>query len=256
MLDILIIVTAIYIFFLLVGAKLLHNHTYKYFWIILSILMISFIFLLVISVNDKWLIIFPLYIQKNVTLVSWYVLAGILALISLYFYQFGKKWYIVLIHLGFLPLFYYVNQPIYAYVNTNDDMFKSKVTEETTLYSCACAALSTLTKQIGLHIIDEKEACRILGTTRIGSTTGQMRYALTTLDIPYDALFDTSLDKIRTPAILYVDRRGGRENHAIVYLRKEGGYYLVYDPMEGRRKLSKRDLYAIWHGHGIEVLLR
>ena len=53
-------------------------------------------------------------------------------------------------------------------------------------------------------------------------------------------------------AILFVDRRGGYENHATVYLGKKEKYDL-FDPMEGFRKLDGQQLHKIWHGRGVVV---
>jgi hypothetical protein len=249
------ILAVIYVFFTLFGIQTLRRASHRLFWSIMGILLALYVMLLLLALNDPWLSTLPLLLQKNITLIQWYILGSVVVMLSVYFFYRKKRWHIVVLHLVFIPLFYYVNAPIYPFVQAVNNP-KIPVTQETTLYSCACAAFSTLLKQLGIKDIGEKEACELMGTTRNGSGAGQIRYAFDKLGIPYHALYGVPIDAVHTPAILFVDRRGGHENHAVVYLGKENGYYRIYDPMEGSKKLSGSKLMTLWHGHGVEVIPR
>ena len=249
------ILAVVYVIFTLFGIQTLRGASHRLFWNMMGVLLVLYVMLLLLALNDPWLFTLPLLLQKNITLIQWYVLGSVVVMLSVYFFYRKKRWHIVVLHLLFIPLFYDVNEPIYPYVQAVNNP-NIPVTQETTLYSCACAALSTLLKQLGIKDIGEKEACKLMGTTRNGSGAGQIRYAFGKLGIAYHALYDASIDSVHTPAILFVDRRGGYENHAVVYLGKENRYYQVYDPMEGYKKLSKESLKRLWHGRGVEVMPR
>ncbi len=244
---------ALYVLFVLIGIVTLHRPSHRVYWFIMGILLMLYAMTVLLSLNDAWLSTLPLLMQKNITLLQWYVLGCMVVMVSVYFFYRKNPGRIVVLHLVFLALFYYVNEPVYPYVQAVNNP-KVPFTEETTLYSCACAALSTLLKQLGIKEVGEKEACQVMGTTRNGSGAGQIRYAFGRLGIAYKALFNASIDAVSAPAILFVDRRGGHENHAVVYLGMKNGLYSIYDPMEGRKTLSKNVLDALWHGRGVEVV--
>ena len=94
----------------------------------------------------------------------------------------------------------------------------------------------------------------MMGVTRYGTHAGEMRYALAKLRFPFKTLHKTKPPTdVNPPAILFVDRRGGYENHAVVYLEKRDSRYRLFDPMIGYRELNTSTMETIWHGNGIEV---
>ena len=200
---------------------------------------------------DVLLVKLPLWMQKNITLILWLILGGILGLLSVNYIYLKRVAATLLLNLLFIGLFWYYNEPIYKTINPIDPI--ADVTNQTTLYSCACASLSTIAKHKGIRI-SERKACKLIGTTRYGSNPGQIRYAARELGFGYRTLFgDISIEKVHPPAILFTDRRGGYENHAVAYIKRVGANYLLFDPMEGWRLLSHKQMQRIWHGRGIEL---
>ena len=199
---------------------------------------------------DTLLMILPLSLQRNIILMIWIPLGMLIGFLGGIVVSTTQKILFTVITAIFVWLFYDYNQPIYTQITAKK--VNTVYTEQTHLYSCSCAALSTLSHICGYRL-NERDACKLLGTTKFGSNPGQLRYALSRLGFHYRmiSIHDT-IKTLKPPAILFVDRRGGYENHAVVYLDKKKKYYL-FDPMEGLLKMDRQQLQKIWHGRGIAV---
>lgn len=199
---------------------------------------------------DTLLIMLPLFLQRNITLIIWFSLGLLIGYLgSIVISKIQKILYGVVV-LIFVWLFYDYNLQIYTQIAAKKA--NAVYTEQTHLYSCSCAALSTLSNVCG-YKLNERDACKMMGTTKFGSNPGQLRYALGRLGFRYQMISpNDTIETLKPPAILFVDRRGGHENHAVVYLDKKEKYNL-FDPMEGLQKLDWHQLQKIWHGRGVAV---
>lgn len=199
---------------------------------------------------DRCLEKLPLILQRESAFSLWLSIGALSALFGGYARK-NNKFLSVIVTVAFIPLFIFYTQPIYTQISPKEST--KKVTYQTTLYSCACASLSTLLKQLGKPI-SERMACKESDTTRDGTSAGQLRYALARFDVAYASLHEKKrLQELSLPALLFVDRRGGYENHTIVLLKKERNRYIAFDPMEGWQSLHTQRLEKIWHGNGIEI---
>ena len=247
----LLALVGVYILFFWLGYLFIVKNGKRSFLFTAIFLTLIFLLSLLFLEFDPLLIKLPLWIQKNITLLLWLALGGVLGLLSVNYLYLKRIMLALLLNLLFFGLFWYYNEPIYKSISPIDPI--ADVTNQTTLYSCACASLSTIAKHKGIDI-SEREACRLIGTTRYGSNPGQIRYAAQQLGFNYKTLFgDVDIEKVHPLAILFADRRGGYENHAVAYTKKVGSNYLIFDPMEGWRLLNRKQMQRIWHGRGIEL---
>jgi ABC-type bacteriocin/lantibiotic exporter with double-glycine peptidase domain len=68
---------------------------------------------------------------------------------------------------------------------------------------------------------------------------------------------ESNPEKLTAPAMLFVDNQfTGPESHAVAYMGFNKNKAEIFDPLEGRRLLSKNELAKIWHGRGIEFGLK
>ena len=239
------------LFFFSIGYLIVRKNAKRAFLSIIILLITLFLVLAFVLEHDSLLAKLPLWMQKEMTLLLWLDLGGVVGLLNAYYITLKRVILTILLDLAFLLPFWYYNQPVYKFVNPMD--ITPYVTYQTTLYSCACASLSTLAKQQGIAV-SEREACRLMGTTRYGSNPGQIRYAAKKLGFNYKTLFGkTDIEQVSPPAVLFADRRGGYENHAVAYIKKKGRKYLLFDPMEGWKVLDHKQMQRIWHGRGIEL---
>ena len=217
-----------------------------------ALLICLFLLSLFLLKHDAFLMQLPLWLQRYITLFVWLELGGVVGLLSANYLHIKRTFLAIMLNTLYLLCFWYYNEPIYSSISPLD--ITPNVTNQTTLYSCACASLSTIAKQKGKSL-NERDVCRLIGTTRYGSNPGQIRYAIKQLGFGFKTLFGVEdIKDVHPPAILFTDRRGGYENHAVAYLKKEGEKYLLFDPMEGWRLLDHKQMQSIWHGRGIELL--
>ncbi len=247
----LMLLFCVYLFFFGMGFVFIVKDAKRAFLFTTAFLTLLFLLSLLFLEIDSLLAKLPFWLQWNMTLVLWLALGGILGLLSVNYIYLKRITLTVLLNTLFLLSFWYYNEPVYTLIKPTNTA--SKVTNQTTLYSCACASLSTIAKHKGLHV-SERDACKIIGTTRYGSNPGQIRYAVKKLGFHYKTLFgETDINEVHPPAILFMDRRGGYENHAVAYLKKTKNGFLLYDPMEGWMLLERKQIRKIWHGRGIEL---
>jgi len=201
----------------------------------------------------------PYIVQKEMVHIVWVLLGLFLALLSGFtlFMAFKKHkilfaGFVVLINLLFAYVAYTYNRAVYYDIQAlhSDTIY----IEQTSLYSCAPTAFAMIARSYGLNL-NEREATHLMGTTELGTTAGQIRSTLKTLGFSYEMLNQnyTNLDLIQTKAILFVDRRGGYENHSVAYFGRVDNRYKLLDPMEGERLLSQEELHHIWHGNGVRI---
>ncbi len=203
---------------------------------------------------------FPLLLQRYTVLFVWMLIGLFLPLFSGYVLSVLAKEKrriffaaVILLDLFFLDLAYDRNTPVYREIVPLRPK-RTPVTFQTTLYTCAPASLSTIIRSYGKEL-NEYDAARMTGTTRYGTTAGQLRYALDQLGFGYETLNGRyeSLGDVEPRAILFIDRRDGYENHAVAYWGKAGDRYRILDPMDGDLLLSAAEIAKRWHGNGIRV---
>ena len=122
--------------------------------------------------------------------------------------------------------------------------------------SCAAATLCNVVAHFGVEI-SEPRAARLLGTTSLGTSPGQMRYALDQLGIGFVDLNERfrELSEVRPPAILFVDHPAvGPEGHAVAYFGTFKDRYEIWDPIYGRSFLKSGHIHQVWHGNGMTCL--
>lgn len=123
--------------------------------------------------------------------------------------------------------------------------------------SCAAASVANVGRLVGKDV-DELGAARLLGTTRFGSSPGQIRYALDSLGIAFLEIEGSELASVAPPAILFVARRrpDGPGEHAVVYVGRHEGGYEIWDPRSGRTVYSHDEARHVWKGGGLSCRAR
>ena len=118
--------------------------------------------------------------------------------------------------------------------------------------SCAAASVANVGRLLGKDV-DELAAARLLGTTRFGSSPGQIRYALDALGIGFHDIQGHDLANVAPPAILFTAgrRRDGPGEHAIVYVGRHHSGYEIWDPLRGRVIVSAPETRYLWRGGGL-----
>ena len=241
----------VYTLFFFTGHLFIKKSQKQLFLLSAALLISLFLLFLLFLQYDAMLCRLPLWLQRHITLLIWLTLGALVGLVSVVYLHLKRIFLSILLNAVYLLSFWYYNEPVYSSISPIDPL--PNVTNQTTLYSCACASLSTIAKHKGIRI-SEREACRLIGTTRYGSNPGQIRYAANELGFSFKTLpGSVDIAKVHPPALLFVDRRGGYENHAVAYLSKKDGKYILFDPMEGWRFLDRKQMQSIWHGRGIEL---
>ncbi len=126
---------------------------------------------------------------------------------------------------------------------------------QTTLESCAAAALATIASLNGVST-SEQEAARLMRTTASGTTPGQIRYGLSRLGFAFSDIRQErpDLGAVQAPAILFVHHPSvGPRPHTVVYLGRRGASYEIWDPLLGLRAMSAGEVNDIWSGRGLRV---
>ncbi|MEM7234622.1 MAG: cysteine peptidase family C39 domain-containing protein [Planctomycetota bacterium] len=130
---------------------------------------------------------------------------------------------------------------------------------QSTGYTCVAATLANVARHHGLFL-SERDAAELLLTTRLGTSRGPIRYALSQLDIAqrtYHRDEERDLSKVPVPAFLFVDHPSvGREGHAVGYFGERAGGYEIWDPLGGRSIWSAEQVNAHWHGSAIACEFR
>lgn len=203
----------------------------------------------------------PLWVQGQVRLLLWVGATGALAMFAGFVvtvaYRTGHAQArplalaAALLSVAFLTAAHRLNAPIVDQVG--DRTTPGGMVLQSTPWTCTAASLANVARRCGIHL-GEREAAGLLGTSRCGSSPGQLRFALGFLGIPHE---DVRLErpdpaKVPVPAILFVDHpTAGREGHAIALLGRHGDVFEILDPALGRLLWTRDDAAEIWHGRGI-----
>ena len=235
-------------------------HRYLPYFTPVSVVMLLLLVTLFVSLKiDRLAQIYPLILQRYMVISIWFILSCFLAYLGGYSLTIAFKENrnifsacIIVLNGIFLYLYMSCNAPIYDKIKQSN--IENYYVAQTTLYSCAPASFAMIARSYGFKI-SEREASKQMRTTSYGTTAGEIRYALYQLGFKYEMLDQkySDLSLLHSKAILFVDRRGGYENHSVAYVGQEGGKYKVLDPMEGIRLLSKEEVDCIWHGNGLKV---
>lgn len=126
---------------------------------------------------------------------------------------------------------------------------------QTSAYSCAAASLANVARYHGIPAT-EKHMAKLAGTTRSGTSAGEILHALQQIGLHGIKRQATiaDLSAMTNPCILLVEIPGaGPDSHAIVLLPSSGSKrLLVVDPSHGLETRSADSLAAVWRGHLIE----
>jgi ABC-type bacteriocin/lantibiotic exporter with double-glycine peptidase domain len=101
----------------------------------------------------------------------------------------------------------------------------------------------------------EKQMAKLFGTTVGGTSGAQVIYGMREIGFSCTKveILDSNPEKLNSPAMLFIDNQfTGPESHAVAYMGFDKDKVEIFDPLEGRRFLSKIQLAKIWHGRGIE----
>ncbi len=202
----------------------------------------------------------PLIYQKYSILYIWSLMLGFIALVSGFIVALGLKLKrklssflpsILLLNTLFLIFYFRVNGYIGDLVKESKRLDGGFL--QTTNYTCTSASIATVATHFGIDI-DEKIASKLTRVTKFGADLGQIRYALNQLGIGYETLNGKykHLKDVKPPAIIFIDHPAiGKDGHAVVYFGFKGGKFEIFDPLKGRKKVSKEEISKIWNGNGI-----
>lgn len=124
--------------------------------------------------------------------------------------------------------------------------------------SCAAASGANIARALGRETT-EKEMAALFGTTkRLGTADAQVVYGMRTLGFIADRVEIPGADpaQLASLAMLFVDHPDtGPESHAVAFMRFAHDQAEIWDPLVGKRFLTRSQLAATWHGRGILVTM-
>ena len=227
---------------------------------------LSLILLIVANLNRPRLIWnLPLWLQYHYTALTW---GGILAIFTFVFSlaaavalrtQHRERWKIVIA--GTLLIFviqviqWNYTRPIAP--RLKDIVATSGTVMQTSNASCAAASGASIVRTFGEQRT-EKQMAELYGTTVGGTSGAQVIYGMREIGFSCNKVrvLDSNPEKLNAPAMLFIDNQfTGPESHAVAYMGFNKDKAEIFDPLEGRRFLSKNQLAKIWHGRGIEFSL-
>jgi hypothetical protein len=231
-----------------------------------ALIPLSIILLIVASLNRPALIWnLPLWLQYHYTALSW---GGILAIFAFVFSlaaavairtHHRERWKIVIagILLIFVIQFIQWNYTRPIAPRLKDIVAASGTVMQTSNSSCAAASGASIARTLGIQKT-EKQMADLFGTT-VGGTSGaqviygmrQIGFASKKVEVP-----DSDPERLKSPAMIFIDNQfTGPESHAVAYMGLNKDKAEIWDPLEGKRFLTKNQLAKIWHGRGIEFRL-
>ena len=218
-----------------------------------ALIPLSIILLIVASLNRPALIWnLPLWLQYHYTALSW---GGIVAIRT----HHRERWKIVIagILLIFVIQFIQWNYTRPIAPRLKDIVAASGTVMQTSNSSCAAASGASIARTLGIQKT-EKQMADLFGTT-VGGTSGaqviygmrQIGFASKKVEVP-----DSDPERLKSPAMIFIDNQfTGPESHAVAYMGLNKDKAEIWDPLEGKRFLTKNQLAKIWHGRGIEFRL-
>lgn len=205
----------------------------------------------------------PLWLQRNANETTWLLIGALFAFLSGFTVYLALRTghpkrsqltlAVVLVNLAIFIVNWRLNSGIADFL---EHRTKDGVVVQSTGASCAAATLSNIANHYGTAI-SEPEAAQLMGTTTLGTSPGEMRYALQRLGIGYRTLNErhSDLSRIRPPAMLFVDHPAvGSEGHVVAYFGMSGQNFEIWDPLVGKTFWSKQRVQEVWHGNGILCL--
>lgn len=150
----------------------------------------------------------------------------------------------------------YWNLPIYEKLaeTTTTDGFVM----QTSSSSCATASAANVMIYFG-KAVTEKEMAKLTGTTILGTSPGQIVYALKTAGIAAEkkSLDANQLSSLSQPAILFIDYPGlGPDSHAVAFLPTKTQKIRIIDPLSGGYEFDVNRFPWKWRGHLLECRLK
>ncbi|MBN1672007.1 MAG: hypothetical protein JXR37_13290 [Kiritimatiellae bacterium] len=142
--------------------------------------------------------------------------------------------------------------PLYPVLESRID--DDGVIRQTSGASCAAAAAANILCAAGVHT-SEREMARSLGTTRFGTSPGQIARGMRVFGVKCvkRTVRDRDILAVKAPAILLVDHlSAGVDGHAVAYIGRRAGRVEIRDPLVGRRLLTSEEVSRAWRGHAIE----
>ncbi len=227
---------------------------------------LSLILLVIANLNRPHLLWnLPLWLQFHYTALTW---GGILAIFAFVFSlasavalrtRHRERWKIVVA--GILLVFviqviqWNYTRPIAP--RLKDIVATSGTVMQTSNASCAAASGASITRTFGMQKT-EKQMAKLFGTTVGGTSGAQVIYGMKKIGYSCNKVevLDSNPEKLNAPAMIFIDNQfTGPESHAVAYMGLNKDKAEIFDPLEGRRFLSKNQLAKIWHGRGIEFSL-
>jgi predicted double-glycine peptidase len=228
---------------------------------------LSLILLVIANLNRPHLLWnLPLWLQYHYTALTW---GGILAIFAFVFSlaaavamrtRHRERWKIVIA--GILLIF--VIQVIqWNYTRPIAPRLKNIVATSGTVMqtsnsSCAAASGASIARTFGIQKT-EKQMAELFGTTVGGTSGAQVIYGMKKIGFSCNKVevLNSKLEKLNSPAMIFIDNQfTGPESHAVAYMGFNKDKAEIFDPLEGRRFLSKNQLAMVWHGRGIEFRLK
>jgi len=239
----------------------LRRAPYLYILVPLSILL-----LVVANLNRPALIWnLPLWIQYHYTALTW---GGILAIFAFVFSlasavairtRHRERWKIVvaatLLILVVEVIQWNYTRPIAP--RLKNIVASSGTVMQTSNASCAAASAASIARTFGIQKT-EKEMAELFGTTVAGTSGAQVIYGMRKIGIASKKVevLDSDSERLKSPAMIFIDNQfTGPESHAVAYMGLNKDKAEIWDPLEGKRFLTKDQLAKIWHGRGIEFRL-
>jgi hypothetical protein len=121
--------------------------------------------------------------------------------------------------------------------------------------SCAAASAANIAKVLGIEKT-EKEMAQLMNTSEmIGANAGQIIHAMGQVGVHCSKRWVEESDaiSISAPAMFFVDNEEiGPESHAVAFMGTHDGKWEIWDPLEGKQRLTLEQLKDFWHGKSLE----
>ncbi len=122
---------------------------------------------------------------------------------------------------------------------------------QTSGVSCVAASSANLLRLAGHEATERELARRLYTSSAFGTTAGRALEVLRDAGLPCVKVEQPDPDRLALPAMLMVDHAAaGQESHAVV-LAHAADHYEIWDPLDGKRLLTRDELRAIWHGRAL-----
>ncbi|MGA1791608.1 MAG: cysteine peptidase family C39 domain-containing protein [bacterium] len=230
------------------------------------ILFIGIIILTIIQVKKPslfWRV--PLWLQYYYTPLTWGSLIAIFTFIftlgsAISFHEkHHERWKVVIagiLLIGVIQLAQWnYTRPVAP--DLKNHILSTGFVMQTSDVSRAAASAANIVRLFGMEKT-EREMAEILGTTWAGTTAAQIihRMQRNGFDCRMVEIPDCDPEKVTPPAMFFVGHpMAGPESHVVAYMGFCEDKAEIWDPLQGKIYMNKKDLSRIWEGRGIEVRL-